>query len=116
MSPSVMRVEGTIQHLAFYTRVLSAIELYVRSSYLLRYKMSGRVTVNGIGTEVMLRIYSFLDGNLLMESDTDGDGKYNIDVYNSDYINFIAMIREDTTVRPRIVGPILADEFEDTPW
>lgn len=116
MSPSVMRVEGTIQHLAFYTRALSAIELYTRSSYLIRYKMSGRVTVNGIGTKVMLRIYSFLDGNLLMESDTDGDGKYNIDVYNSDYINFIAMIREDTTVRPRIVGPILADEFEDVPW
>lgn len=116
MSPSVMRVDGTIQHLACYTRALSAIELYAHATYLVRYKMSGRITVNGIGEEVMIRIYSFLDGDLLIEENTLGDGVYNIDVYYADYINFIAQIRKDTTVRPRIIGPILADEYEDVPW
>lgn len=116
MAPSILRVDGTIQHMACYTRALSAIELYAHATYLTRYKMSGRVTVNGIGTEVLLRIYSFLDGNLLLEANTDGDGKYSIDVYNSDYINFVAQIKKDTTVRPRVIGPILADEYEDVPW
>lgn len=116
MSPSTYATEGRIQHMAFYTRALSRDEILARVHYLLRYRISGRVTVGGIGERVLIRVYSFNDGRMLLQKETNGDGEYNIDIHYGDYINIVFMKKGDITVRPRTVGALLADEYVDLPW
>ena len=116
LMPGNLLVSGSIQHLAFYDRALSQQELEVRSSYMIRYNILGRVTVHGIGQRILIRIMSFNTGNLLLESYTDSDGNYNINIPSDDYINFIVMDLSNINIRPRIMGPLLADTYEDFPF
>ena len=52
----------------------------------------------------------------MIESETDGNGKYSIDVNFSDYVNFVFMKKNDITVRPRTIGAVLPDEYKDLPY
>ena len=83
---------------------------------MIRYNILGRVTVHGIGQRILIRIMSFNTGNLLLESYTDSDGNYNINIPSDDYINFIVMDLSNINIRPRIMGPLLADTYEDFPF
>lgn len=116
MSPSTFSVVGKIQHLAFYSRAISDVEIIARANYLTRYKISGRVTIGGVGANIVIRIYSFLNGTMILETESDGDGKYNIDVNFNDYVNFIFLKKNDVTVRPRTIGAILPDAYIDSPY
>lgn len=109
-------VSGSLQHMAFYTRALSARELAVRSSYLIKYTIRGRVTVQGIGQTILIRIYSFNSGQLIHQQKSDGNGDYNLVIPTDDYITVIFMDVGNINIRPRTISPILPDEYEDIPW
>lgn len=116
LMPGNLAVNGTLQHMAFYTRSLSQRDLEIRSSYLIRYEINGRVTVQGIGQRILIRIYSFNSGELILNSYTDSDGSYRIGIPSDDYINFVAMDLSNVNIKPYIVGPELPDSYEDIPW
>lgn len=116
LMPGNLAVNGTLQHLAIYTRALSKRDIEIRSSYLVRYEINGRVTVQGIGQTILIRIYSFNSGELILNSYTDSDGNYRISIPSDDYINFVAMDLSNVNIKPYIVGPELPDSYEDIPW
>ena len=116
LMPGNLAVNGFIQHLAFYTRSLSQRDIEIRSSYMVRYEINGRVTVQGIGHKLLIRIYSFNSGELILNSNTDSDGNYRIGIPSDDYINFVAMDPSNINIKPYIVGPELPDTYEDIPW
>lgn len=114
--PGNMSVSGSIQHLTFYDRALSQQELEIRSSYMVKYNIRGRVTVHGVGQTLLMRVYSFNNGDLIVEQKTDPDGDYNLTIPSDDYINVVVMDVGNINIRPKILGPTLADEYEDLPW
>ena len=116
LMPGNMSVNGTIQHFALYTRALSEMELKIRASYMVRYSIQGRVTVQGIGAPLLFRVYSFNNGQLLMTDKSNFDGQYNLTIPSDDYINVVVMDPADTNIRPRIIGPTLPDEYQDLPY
>lgn len=116
LMPGNMYVNGSIQHMAFYTRALSEQELIIRSSYLIKYTIKGRVTVQGIGQVIYLRVYAFNSGELIHEAKSDSDGNYDVNISTDDYISIVYMDVGNINIRPRVVGPTLADEYEDIPW
>lgn len=116
LMPGNLSVSGSIQHLTFYTRALSQQELEVRSSYMVKYNIRGKVTVQGVGQTILMRVYSFNNGNLIVEQKTDGDGSYNLTIPSDDYINVVVMDVGNINIRPKILGPLMADSYEDLPW
>jgi hypothetical protein len=114
--PGNLAVNGTIQHLAFYSRGLSQLELNMRSNYMRRNTINGRVTVNGIGQVITIRAYTFNDGELISTAYSDGDGNYNLDIPTDDYINVVFMDVGNVNIRPKVIGPTKADTYNDYPW
>lgn len=116
LMPGSLVVNGSIQHMAMYTRALSQQELEMRSSYMVKYNIRGRATVQGIGQTILMRVYSFNSGNLIVEQKTNPEGEYNLNIPSDDYINVVAMDVGNINIRPKILGPTLPDEYEDLPW
>lgn len=116
LHPGNLSVDGKIQLMAFYNRALDERQLWIRSSYLKKYSISGRVTMNGVGAYSTLRVYRYVDGQLLKEQWTNNDGYYSIEVDTDEYVNLVALHIKDVNVRPRIVGAMLADEYTDLPF
>jgi hypothetical protein len=116
LMPGSLVVTGSIQHMAMYTRALSQQELEMRSSYMVKYNIRGRVTVQGVGQTILMRVYSFNSGNLIVEQKTNPEGEYNLNIPSDDYINVVAMDVGNINIRPKILGPTLADSYEDLPW
>ena len=116
LMPGNLNVSGSIQHMAFYNRLLSQQEIEIRSSYLVKYNIRGRVTVHQIGQTILIRIYSFNTGELILEQKTDSDGNYNINIPSDDYFNAVFMDVGNINIRPQVIGPTLADEYEDIPY
>lgn len=114
--PGNLAVNGTIQHLAFYSRALTQTELSMRSSYILTRSINGQVTVNGIGQVINIRAYTFNDGELLAETTSDGNGNYVLSIPTDDYINVIFMDVGNVNIRPKVIGPTKADTYTDYPW
>ena len=116
LMPGHLNAAGYIQHLVIYDRALSQHEIEMRVTYLIRYEIAGRITVQGIGQRLLIRIYSFNSGELILQDFTDSDGNYKIQLPSDDYINFTAMDLSNLNIRPRLVGPVLADEYYDLPF
>ena len=116
LHPGNLSVDGKIQLMAFYNRALNERQLWIRSSYLKKYSISGRVTMNGVGAYSTLRVYRYVDGQLLKEQWTNNDGYYSIEIDTDEYVNLVALHIKDVNVRPRIVGALLADEYNDLPF
>lgn len=116
LMPGSLTVDGSIQHLALYDRALSQQDIEIRVSYMVKYNVRGRVTVQGVGQTILMRIYSFNSGQLITEQKTDSDGQYVLNIPSDDYINVVAMDVGNINIRPRVIGPILPDEYEDLPW
>lgn len=116
LMPGNLTMNGSIQHMACYTRALSQQEIEMRSSYMVKYNIRGRVTVQGIGQTILMRVYSFNSGALIVEQKTGPDGNYNLNIPSDDYINVVAMDVGNINIRPRILGPLLPDTYEDLPW
>lgn len=116
LMPGNLTVDGSIQHMACYARALSQQEIEMRSSYMVKYNIRGRVTVQGIGQTILMRVYSFNSGALIVEQKTGSDGNYNLNIPSDDYINVVAMDVGNINIRPRILGPLLPDTYEDLPW
>ena len=62
------------------------------------------------------RVYSFNSGELIHEGKSDGNGNYDLTISTDDYISVVYMDIGNINIRPRVVGPTLADEYEDIPW
>ena len=83
---------------------------------MVKYNIRGRVTVQGVGQTILMRVYSFNSGNLIVEQKTNPEGEYNLNIPSDDYINVVAMDVGNINIRPKILGPTLADSYEDLPW
>lgn len=116
MMPGNLYVSGTIQHMCFYTRALTASELLIRSNYLMEYIIDGRVTVQGSGQRIMLRLYNFNSGQLVLSQYSDEDGYYRLRVPSDDYFTVMALNPTNNNIRPRTIGPTLADKYQDLPY
>lgn len=116
LMPGNMHSNCKLQHLAFYNKALQTQEILMRVSYLTKYVIKGRITLHGQPIKALIRVYSFNTGELLIQQLTDGSGNYNIDIPSDDYINFVAQQLNVTSVRPRIIGPTMADKYLDSPW
>lgn len=114
--PGNLSSSGNIQHMAVYTRALSQYEIEMRATYMIRYSIEGTITVDGIGQRLLIRVYSFNTGALIVDGWTNSDGSYQIKIPSDDYINFVAMDLSDLNIRPRLIGPILPDEYYDLPF
>lgn len=116
LMPSNLYVSGSLQHLALYTRSLTESELGIRINYLSEYIIDGRVTVQGNGQTVLLRIYNFNSGKLMLSQYTNADGTYRLRLPNDDYFNVVALVPSNTNIRPRTIGPTMADKYMDLPY
>lgn len=116
LMPGHLNASGYIQHMATYSRALAQHEIEMRASYIIRYSIEGRITVQGIGQRLLIRVYSFNSGNLILQDWTDSDGNYKIKIPSDDYFNFVAMDLSDLNIRPRLIGPQLPDEYYDLPF
>lgn len=114
--PGDMWTNGNLSLIEFYDYALSEANMRARYNYGLTWRISGSVTLQGTPFAATIRAMRHRDGELVQEVTADpSTGYYMLRLYDSSWIDLVALSVEDTNILPRVFGPIVPRAHEDPP-
>ena len=114
MMPGDLSVNGSMSQLAYYPFALEEANIKAKSFFYTKLTIKGRITLQGVPHQALLRCMDHKTGQLLVEGLSDPyTGHYEINVFTDNFIDVFVTDMRDQNVRPRAFGPLLAGEFTD---
>lgn len=115
--PGRLYCPGEMSHFAFYNgRTFTPEEAMTRASYRSIFRVRGNTTLRGVPYRAQVRVYDFVSGGLLSESNSNlPDGDFEVYLKDNSRVNIMVAGVNDTNVRVRAFGPLNPAEIEDPP-
>lgn len=114
MSPGNLSVDGSLSHVAMYSKALQTQQMVGRANFFVKNLIRGRITVQGSPHKALIRVYDHQSGELLMSGNSDGDtGDYMLNVFTNNFIDIMVLDPSDNNIRYKSFGPLLATTFSD---
>jgi hypothetical protein len=114
MAPGSLSTSGTAWMLSACASALAPPEIWGRYNYALIYKIQGVVTLEGLPTAALIRLYNHTTGEQMQTTTSSSvDGSYTFHPPVNMTYDIMILNSTDTTVRYRAYGPLIPSTFDD---